>query len=178
MLKRWKKLGTELVLENPWWRYRRDTFELPSGKQGEYHYCSTNGSSMIVPCTDDGRFIMVEQYRYLCDRDSIEFPCGGVQDGRTHEETAIEELAQEAGVRAAELVEIGRFNPFNGVTDEICRVYKATGLTTEELPKDETEEFKLHYLLKSEVNELIRSNKIWDGMTLATWHLLNQSLSD
>ena len=80
MLPRWKKLSSEVVLDNPWWRYRKDRFEYEPGKQGEYHYASTYGSAMVIPVTPQGELVLVEQYRYLMDRVSLEFPCGGVNE--------------------------------------------------------------------------------------------------
>ena len=45
-LKPWKKLSESIVFRNPYWTYKRDAFELPTGKPGEYHYVHTNGYSM------------------------------------------------------------------------------------------------------------------------------------
>ncbi|MBU2636703.1 MAG: hypothetical protein KJ963_06415, partial [Bacteroidetes bacterium] len=66
----WKKLKQINELQNKWWTYRTDEIELPSGKPGEYHYVHTNGSSLVVPVTGEGKIIMVRQYRYLAERDS------------------------------------------------------------------------------------------------------------
>src|SRR3972149_9814791 len=75
-LKSWKKLSEATMFRNPYWTYKRDTFELPSGKPGEYHYVHTNGSSMVVPIVVDGSMLLVNQYRCLVGRESMEFPCG------------------------------------------------------------------------------------------------------
>ncbi|QXD16079.1 NUDIX hydrolase [Rhodocaloribacter litoris] len=172
MLKRWKRLGTEVLFRNPWWTYRRDRFEIPGGVAGEYHYVHTNGSSMVVPLLDDGRVVLVRQYRYLCDRESLEFAAGSVKDGHTYDETARLELAEETGFEAVHLEPVGSFNPYNGVTDEMCRVYVATGLrpAAGAVP-DATEEFVLERLEPPEVDRLIGENVLWDGMTLAAWIL-------
>ncbi len=171
MLKRWIRRGTEVVYRNPWWTYKRDTFEIPDGVTGVYHYVHTNGSSMIVPVTDAGRIVLVRQYRYLCDRESLEFPAGSVKEGSTYLRTAAEELAEETGCRAERLEEVGAFNPYNGVTDEMCRVYVGTGLQPTEARPDETEEFERVLLAPWEVEQRIADGTIWDGMTLASWML-------
>jgi hypothetical protein len=57
------------------------------------------------------------------------------------------------------------------VTDEICRVYVASGLSPGPAPKDATEEFELHAVTPAELEALIASGKVWDGMTLAAWSL-------
>jgi ADP-ribose pyrophosphatase len=158
-----------LELKNPWWTYRRDDVLLPNGREGEYHYVHVNGSSMIIPVRDDGKILLVGQYRYLCDRESIEFPCGSVKDGSTYESTARCELAEETGFASEDIRLIGEFNPYNGVTDEICRVYLARNLKPVEADHDETEEFELHALGPAEIEAKVLSGQIWDGMTLAAW---------
>jgi len=60
----WKKLSESILLKNAWWTYKRDTFQLPSGKPGEYHYVHTNGSSMVVPLLGDGTLVLVNQARH------------------------------------------------------------------------------------------------------------------
>lgn len=175
-LKRWKKTSETVLFRNPYWTYMRDSFDLPSGKPGEYHYVRTHGSSMVLPVTADGTLLLVNQYRYLLDRESVEFPCGSVKDGSTHEETARIELGEETGYAAGSLSAAGEFNPYNGVTNEICRVFVAKELTFVGGTPDETEEFELLRLRPSEVESRIRSGAIWDGMTIAAWTIAKEEL--
>ncbi len=170
-LSKWRKLSQKELFKNPWWVYRQDTFLLPSGEASEYFYVHTNGSSIIIPVLDDGRIVMVRQYRYLCDEESLEFPCGGVKAGSDHLSTATAELEEEAGYKAAELVQAGQFNPFNGITNEICRVYVARGLTQIGTKPEVTEEFEYLMLKPSEIDDRVGSGEIWDGMSIAAWSI-------
>jgi ADP-ribose pyrophosphatase len=168
-LRPWKKLKELKKITNKWWSYHLDEVELPNGKKGEYHYVHTNGSSMIIPILEDGKIQMVKQFRYLANRESLEFPCGSVKDCSTYEETAKHELAEEAGVEAQHLQLVGRYNPYNGVTDEMCNVYVAKILKSVSVPHDDTEEFERVLLSRAEIEEKIKSGEIWDGMSLAAW---------
>ena len=170
-LKMWKKISESILFKNPWWTYRRDEVELPNGKIGEYHYVHTNGSSMVIPIMSDGKVLAVKQYRYLCQKESIEFPCGSVKDGSSHDETAWLELAEETGYSAKDLLLVGEFNPYNGVTDELCRVYIGKELQQVGGTPDETEEFELVPLDSTEIDRFITEGVIWDGMTIAAWSL-------
>ncbi len=171
MLKRWKQLSKTIRFKNPWWTYKVDTFQIPNGVSGEYHYVYTRGSSMIVPVTNEGNILLVNQYRYLCDKESLEFPCGSINEGSNHMATAHHELAEETGFKAGSLEDVGHFNPYNGVTSEICHVYVGTDLAPAPSTPDETEEFELVSLSIEELEQHIQNNKIWDGMTLAAWML-------
>jgi ADP-ribose pyrophosphatase len=175
-LQPWKTLSTSIKFKNPWWTYKLDRFELPSGKEGEYHYVHSNGSSCVVPVLTDGRIMMVKQYRYLALRDSIEFPCGAVKDGSTHDETAVHELTEETGYVAGEMIGAGIFNPYNGVTNEMCRVYIARQLRHVGTKPDETEEFEFVPMKPEEIEARILDGTIWDGMTIAAWMLVRGKL--
>ncbi len=172
MLKHWNTLSSNIIAKNPWWTYRVDRYEIPTGYNGEYHFVHTNGASMIVPITSDGKIILVNQYRYLCNRESIEFPCGGVKEGATYDATAKMELEEETGYRSGDLRRVGEFNPYNGVTDEICAVYIAKDLIKSESHPDVTEEFESVICSQAELDEMIAAARIWDGMTLAAWSLV------
>jgi len=94
-MKPYKRISKSVVHKNPWWQYCRDQIELPSGKPGEYYYALTEGSSMVVPVAVDGKLLLVRQYRYTGNRDSIEFPCGGLKKGMTYDENAKNELLKK-----------------------------------------------------------------------------------
>jgi 8-oxo-dGTP pyrophosphatase MutT (NUDIX family) len=168
-MKAYKPISKSVLYKNPWWRYCLDKVELPSGNIGDYHYMLTNGSSMVVPVESDGTLLLVRQYRYTGKRDSIEFPCGGLKDGATHEQTARDELVEETGFVAGQLEEVGDFNPCNGLLDEICKVYVARNLTFAGARPDETESLELVRLSAAEIDEYILNGTIWDGMTIAAW---------
>jgi ADP-ribose pyrophosphatase len=170
-LKTWKKISEAVLFRNLWWMYKKDEIELPNGKHGEYNYVHTNGSSMVVPVLSDGRIVFVKQYRYLNNRESLELPCGGVKDGHTYEETAKHELEEESGFAAQDLLRVGEFNPYNGITDELCRVFIARELTGIPPKPDETEEFEIIFLVPEEVDTRITNGTIWDGMTIASWYI-------
>ncbi|MCX7877243.1 MAG: NUDIX hydrolase [Ignavibacteria bacterium] len=177
MLKKWKKVSEKILYRNKWWTYKVDIYEFPEGNQGEYHYAFTHGSVFIIPIAEDGKIIMVKQYRYLNDRLSVEFPGGGVKIPGNEEFEAHKELIEETGYDG-ELEKIGIFNPYNGVTNEICHVYVARNLhRSEEFIKDDSEEFEILYLSKDEISNMIETNEIYDGMTLAAWSLSQKILN-
>ena len=175
-MKPYKTVSKKVLFENQYWRYGCDRVEFPSGKQGDYHYVFTNGSSMVVAVGKDDRILLVRQYRYTGNRDSIEFPCGGVKDGSTHEETAREELQEETGFFPEKIKAIGEFNPCNGLLDEICRVYMAHDLRHTGATPDETESFELARLTPREIDSRVADGTIWDGMTLAAWAIAKYHL--
>lgn len=172
MLKRWKKISSKIIFENKYWSYYLDIFDYGNLKTNEYHYVHTEGSTMIIP-EMNGKFILVEQYRYLNEMTSIEFPCGSISKGLDEITNAKKELEEETGFGSDELIKIGFFSPYNGVSDEICTVFFTNKLYKKFSTPDETEEFMIHFLSEDEIENLITSNKIWDGMTIAAWKIFS-----
>ncbi|MGE5401543.1 MAG: NUDIX domain-containing protein [Ignavibacteriales bacterium] len=170
-LKRWKTISRETVFRNDHWSYYLDQFEIEGGTRGEYHFVHTSGSTMVIPVLSPGRILLVNQFRYLNQKESLEFPCGSVEGSLTPEENAIKELREETGYTAGELLKIGEFSPYSGASDEMCSVYIARKLTPSPLPKDQTEEFEIVEKTTAEMNAMMESNTIWDGMTLSAWLL-------
>ncbi|HUI64582.1 MAG TPA: NUDIX hydrolase, partial [Bacteroidota bacterium] len=70
----------------------------------------------------------------------------------------------------------GEFNPYNGVTDEICQVFIARNLVFVGADPDVTEEFEILQLAPSDLEQRIASGEIWDGMTIAAWALVRSKI--
>ncbi|MEI8135534.1 MAG: NUDIX hydrolase [bacterium] len=177
MLKTLLQLRTELLHQNPWWEYRRDAYSLPDESEGEYFYIHTHGSAMIIPITDEGKIVIIRQFRYLAQRVSTEFIGGGVKPGKSYEESAYEELSEEAGLIAGEMTHIGGFNPMNGATDEICNIYVARSLKRTTMRPERSEEFEVIELDYTTLCHSIADGTIWDGMTLAAFALFRERRS-
>jgi ADP-ribose pyrophosphatase len=166
-----RPLDTRVLDTNPYWQYRVDIYRASDGSERPYYYVHTHGSVMIIPITDDGRLVLVRQYRYLWQQESLEFPGGGIPAGATADEQAQRELEEEAGYRAGSLLLVGTFNPMNGVTTERCSVLVAQQLQPTTRATDPAEETEPVLVTFSQMAELIARGSIWDGMTLAAWAL-------
>jgi ADP-ribose pyrophosphatase len=84
------------------------------------------------------------------------------------------ELEEETGYVAQSWMIAGEFNPFNGATDEMCKVFIARGLSYVKAKPEATEEFEILRLVPEELEGMIADKKIWDGMTLAAWLLVRK----
>lgn len=166
-----KKLSSRVHFKNKWWTYKIDEYTFPDASSGEYHYVTTSGSTMVIPVLDNNKFIMTKQFRYLMQKESLEFPGGGIKTGLEAQQNALEELEEEAGYRTESIYEIGSFNPFNGVTDEICKVYLADNLIACKPKPEASEEFEILTLNYNEITNKIKTGEIWDGMSLAAWSI-------
>lgn len=171
MIQPLKRISSEEKVRNPYWSYKLDTYMRPNGTPGDYHYVHSPGSVLIVPRLGNNSFVLLRQYRYLNQRESIEFPGGGIKPDASIQQNARMELQQEAGYTAGSLYALGQINPCNGVTDELCSVFLADALTATQSEPDETEEFEPVILSARDIADYIKRGDIWDGMTISAWYL-------
>lgn len=178
-LKHWKKISEEIVHANPWWDYKRDLFELPNGKRGEYYYVGAEAASTVIPVMQDGRLFIQNQYRYLWDAESWEFPVGNArykkEDGSFAmlgpEETARRELQEETGMRDGAFELVGVYCPIFGFMKERHSIFIARDLTAGESSPEETEEFEQRHVTPQEFDQMVADGKITNGVTLSAWAL-------
>ena len=170
MPKRLKKLSEEVVLTNQWTTFMHDTYEKPNGEEGDYYYIRYKGNTIIIPVLEDGRVVLTLQHRYLADKQSIEFPGGGIDP---HEEDIMEsakrELYEEAGCIATELVKIGVFEPVPGYAQDTSHLFIAHVTEVHNTAPDDTEEFEVLVRRPDEIDRMVMNNEIWHGQTLAAW---------
>ncbi len=178
MIKKWKKLSEEVIHKNPWWTYKHDTFEKTDGNIGDYFYGECRGNAMVIPVLPDGRIVMVNMYRYIRNEESLEFPCGGIEQGSTAEETAGKELLEETGYPADRLVFLGKYQGLNGVFENQCHAYIAYVSAQEQQHLEVTEQIDISYHTVFEVQGFIDAGKIWDGQSLAIWALARRYFSE
>lgn len=170
--KPWETLSTEVINENPWTKFMHDEYVLPNGKKGNYYYMKTPvGSIMIVPVLPSGKIVFVKQFRYLFQKESIEFPAGHGEMGRTVLDVAKAELEEEAGYKAQNWKELPSVAPSIGLLKDTFTSFVATGLSKGQMNPEESEEFQHIEMTVEEVDAAIASGTIWNGLAVTAWAL-------
>jgi 8-oxo-dGTP pyrophosphatase MutT (NUDIX family) len=162
------------VYRNPWIRVREDVLERDDGSTGLYGVVERDDFGLVIPAERDG-FWLVEQYRYPLGRRCWEFPQGtwGAGASGSAEELARAELAEETGLRAAELRHLGHLDLAPGLSDQEFDVWLATGLTAGPTNREATEsDMRQRFVSETELRQLIRAGGFTDGPSLAAYTLL------
>jgi ADP-ribose pyrophosphatase len=90
---------------------------------------------------EGGELVAVRQTRPGSNSRTLELPSGKIEDGETPAVAAARELAEECGLAAAELNEIGTFWAAPAYSTELVHVFEASGLTpSDALGRDEDED--------------------------------------
>jgi len=134
-------------------------------RRGKWEYVSrTRGvSAAVIVAVDEGRAILVEQYRVPLQANCIELPAGLVGDETEGEEAAIaaiRELEEETGYRAERMVELGRFHASPGMSSEGFTLLRAEGLTrTGEGGGVAGEDIKVHLVPLEEIPAFVAAKR-------------------
>jgi ADP-ribose pyrophosphatase len=108
---------------------RRDRVAMPSGEVLERDVVVHPGAVHVLALDDDERVLLIRQYRQPVGRHLLELPAGllDVPD-EPATQTAVRELAEEAGLAAAEWHHLVDVLPTPGGSDEATRVFLARRL--------------------------------------------------
>jgi ADP-ribose pyrophosphatase len=171
----WKTLSTRRIYDNPWIHVREDIAELPSGRTTQYGVVECSECVGILPFLDDGRVVLVGQYRYVAQAFYWEMPTGGQHVGETIEEAAQRELAEEAGYEAGQLVKLCDFHTSKSIMREVAHLFMATDLRPATRPPDDTEFIEIKTFAFDEVLAMVERGEIKDSMTvIAVLHAARQ----
>src|SRR5436853_631144 len=114
------------VYEGPTVSVRCDRLRLDNGREIERDIVSFPDNVTIVPILDDGRIVLVEQYRHTVRSMTWALPAGKIDPGETPLETAKRELREETGSAAMELVLLKSLYVSASYAKEKAHLVKAT----------------------------------------------------
>ena len=74
MAEEFKRLDRKLVYHGTIIDYYRDTIQVPNGNIAEWDFIGHKGAAAVVPVREDGKLLMVRQWRNALDRYTLEIP--------------------------------------------------------------------------------------------------------
>lgn len=166
-----RKMSRRKVFDGRVMRIEQDTVVLPNGALTTREVVRHPGGVCVLPLTDDGRVLLVRQYRYPERRIFIELPAGKLEEEERREgrfvEAALRELREETGAECSTLTHIGDFYPSPAILDEVIHMYLAEGLTFGEQSLDDDEFLDVVSMPLTDLCDMIARGEIADGKTQA-----------
>ena len=74
---RQERIGRRLIHKGNIIELNEDLMRLPDGREETYDFIFHKGAAAVIPVLDDGRILMVRQYRNAIDDYTLEIPAGG-----------------------------------------------------------------------------------------------------
>lgn len=160
------RLDGEVLLSGGFLQVRRDTVRLPDGATASREYIVHPGAVAVIPILDDGRIVLVRQYRYPLQRVLLEFPAGKIDPGESVARCAERELREETGYTAREWARGGLFHNAAAYCDERIEIWFARGLSAGGQSLDDGEFVEVVEHDAETLEAMARQGELTDAKTL------------
>ena len=162
-----KRVGRDLVYQGAIIEVYQDHMEFANGNRSDWDYVHHNGAAAVVPVLEDGRILMVRQYRSTVGRETLEIPAGKLDSpGESGKICAGRELEEETGYRCEDLEWLLTLRPTIAYCDERIEIYVAGNLIPSRQHLDENEYVAVKACSLEELKEKIFAGQIEDSKTI------------
>jgi ADP-ribose pyrophosphatase len=103
-------------------------FRFPNGREHDVEIVRHAPCVVLIPVENDGRVVLVRQYRAPIDRETWEFPAGSLEPGEPPDAAARRECEEEIGRAPHALERLGAWYPTPGYCDEEMIFFRAGDL--------------------------------------------------
>jgi ADP-ribose pyrophosphatase len=162
-----KVLKSRMVYEGPVFGVRRDEVIEPNGVKAVREMITHSGSVVVLPVLEDGRILMIQQYRYATRQYLWELVAGRIDPGESVKKAAARELKEETGYKAKRLSIFLDFFPTPGFLEERMYLLLAEGLTAGEAQPEEDEKIISRAYTLKELHEMMKRGKLHDAKSIA-----------
>lgn len=164
----YERIDRKLVRTGAITEIYEDTISLPDGRVEKWDLVDHVGAAAVVAVRDDGKILMVRQWRNPNQEEMAEIPAGKL-DARDEptELAAARELEEETGFRAGTLELLITFRPTVAYSSERIDIYLATNLVKGEQHLDDDEFLGVEAWDAADIVRAIYDGTIEDGKTIA-----------
>ncbi len=171
-------LSSRLIYEGRIFDVTVDRVRLPHGREVDLEVVRHDGSVVLVPVTDDGRWLLVRQYRHAAGRFLWELPAGSLEAGEDPEAAAARECQEELGLVAGALDRLSTLYPTPGFCTETMTYFRATGLrppgpNDPVAHQDEDESIEVAAFGLDDIRRMIAHGEVADLKTVAALSMVN-----
>ncbi len=151
---------------------------MPDGRCATFEIIRHPGGAAVLPLLDDGRVVLIRQFRPAVGRVIYEIPAGRLEPDEPAEVCAARELIEEAGYEARLLSPLGGCWSAVGFCDEYIALFLASGLREVSRSLEPDEFIDLCPMPLDEALRLVRQGAIADSKTQLALLLYRQKLED
>lgn len=163
----WERIDRETSYSCPGFDIVTEDVRLPDGTETDFDYLEEGESVVILPLTESGRVVAIEEWRQAVERVNFGLPAGGIEDDDTDLETAARrELAEETGYEADTVTHLTSVEPANGFSSAVFHYMLAEGCTpTADRDLDFNESIDVTTTTVEALLDAIRDDELRDGRT-------------
>lgn len=168
---KWTLVSSEYVFEDTWLKARKDICKKPDGTiVNPYYVLEYMHWVTGLGLTEDGKIIMIKQYRHALGEVSLELPGGCVDEIDASFEAAMKrEMLEETGYQFKETVYLGDTSPNPSTNNNLMHMYLLKGgRKVQEQELDANEEIEVMLMPIEELIERVKRNEIIQSMHVTT----------
>jgi ADP-ribose diphosphatase len=163
-----KTISSKVVFKGKVFSVRRDEVIEPSGVRATRDMIAHSGSVVVMPVLDDGKIVLIRQYRYAARQYLWELVAGRIDPGEKVKQAAVRELIEETGLRAKKMHQFLEFWPSPGFLEEKMFVLLAEGITQGEAHPEEDEKIEAKAFSRAELKKMLKNGILRDGKTISS----------
>ncbi|MBP3774225.1 MAG: NUDIX hydrolase [Bacteroidaceae bacterium] len=166
---KWKTLDREYLFRRPWLTARRDKVQLPDGRvMDDYYVLEYPTWVNVIAITQDGKMVLVRQYRHALGVTRFELCAGVVEENETPLQAAQRELLEETGFGGGTWQEYMCLSPNASTMNNLSYSFLAEGvMPMSQQHLDSTEDLEVHILTKEKVYELLKNGGLMQALMVA-----------
>jgi ADP-ribose pyrophosphatase len=163
-----KTISSKIVFNGKVFSVRRDEVIEPSGVRATRDMIAHSGSVVVMPVLNDGKIVLIRQYRYAARRYLWELVAGRIDPGENVKQAAVRELIEETGLRAKKMRQFLEFWPSPGFLEEKMFVLLAQGVTQGEAHPEEDERIEAKAFSRAELKKMLQNGTLRDAKTISS----------
>ncbi|MDE7431935.1 MAG: NUDIX hydrolase, partial [Lachnospiraceae bacterium] len=78
-MEKYERLDRRLVYEGSIINMYKDRIKVPNGNIVDWDFIGHKGAAAVIPITEEGKILLVKQWRNALDRFTLEIPAGGLE---------------------------------------------------------------------------------------------------
>lgn len=159
------KVKEEIIYHGRILDLSREVHCMPNNRESDFEIISHPGGAAALPVLDDGRLLLIRQFRPAAQDYIYEIPAGRLEVGEDAATCVERELEEEVGYRPQQLKSLGYVYSSIGFCNEKIYLFIATELQQTQTAHEPDEFIEPLIVTLSEALEMISSGTITDAKT-------------
>jgi len=167
-------IDRKIVYNGPWQTIHCDHLETYTGTRIDYYVVNHRDAVAALPVTDDGKLVMIEQYRHPVSKFVLDIPGGLIDPGEKPENSIKREILEETGYQTSHIEYLSRFCTDPSMSPQEIILYKASGLVkVSEAKREDSTPIKVHLLPPDIIRDAIYKGHYKNLSIISSWTMIS-----
>jgi ADP-ribose pyrophosphatase len=162
-----KTLKTSMIFQGKVFGVRRDEVIEPGNLRATREVITHSGSVVVLPVFENGKILLIQQYRYAARQYLWELVAGRIDKGESVRKAAARELKEETGYKAKRFSEFLEVFPSPGFLEERMHILLAQGLTEGRAEPEADEKIISRPFKVDELVDMLQKRELRDAKSVA-----------